>query len=93
MRRFVPAVLLLAATGFAQKKLDSREVPRDRAAQAEAAEFRKLVVEGRETREGLKRVLKELRWYSTLSGMRTAASAKGRPVFLIQALGQLRGYC
>jgi hypothetical protein len=54
--------------------------------------FRRLEVPGAQVEKNVKRLTKEMTWYSTLSGALAAGRAKNKPVLWIHALGDLDGF-
>jgi len=58
----------------------------------DARNFRKLQVPGPAVAENVKKLRKELHWYSTLNGALSAGRSKGKPILWVHALGDLDGF-
>ena len=58
----------------------------------DARSFRKLQVPGPAVADNVKKLRKELHWYSTLNGALSASRSKGKPVLRVHALGDLDGF-
>jgi hypothetical protein len=55
-------------------------------------EFRGLTVPGKKVEENVKRLTKEMRWYSSLGSALAAGRSQGKPVLWVHALGDLKGF-
>lgn len=97
MRLVLPTVFLFpvlsSAVLSAQALMDPVDVPKSGTAYSKAREFRKLVVSGGENKSRVDTVRRELRWHTTAKGAAREARQLGRPIFMVQALGSLKGLC
>ena len=57
-----------------------------------ARSFRHLKVPGEQVEQNVKKLVSELRWYTSLRAARGAGKAKDKPVVWIQALGDIDGF-
>ena len=88
MIRGVPfALLYLSSIAAAQQTWDSVVIPRD------STEFRGLRIDGKTNSARTKRVLTELTWHKSVEKAAAAAVEEDRPIVLVQALGDLKGFC
>ncbi len=88
----VVATLLLPAL-TAQRPMQLHELPDLRTASSKARQFQNLKVDGTRNAAAVKKLRKELRWHKSAATASHSASQKGRPIVLIQALGDLKGFC
>ena len=86
-RSFLGIALLLVALPTAP--LDAQRGKACRAPQS-ASELR-VALYANQTRT--KRVLDQLTWHRTMASATRSAKKKGRPIVVIQALGDIRGLC
>jgi hypothetical protein len=88
MIRSVPCVLLcLSSFAAAQGSWDSVSIPDD------PVRFGKLQIDGETNHARTKRVLAELTWHTSVKAAARVAVQQDRPIVLIQALGDIRGFC
>ena len=60
--------------------------------QMSSREFRGLTVPGKKVEENVKRLTKEMHWYSSLGSALAAGRSQGKPVLWVHALGDLKGF-
>ena len=88
MIRVVPfALLYLSSVAVAQQTWTSVAIPLD------PAQFRSLRIDGRTNHARTQRVLRELKWHKSVERVAAAAVEEDRPIVLVQALGEIRGFC
>lgn len=82
----VPIALVCLLSGVAAQK-QAATIPTD------PVQFQALRLDGDTNHARSKRVLTELKWHQSLAQARSAARLQDRPILLIQALGDVRGFC
>ncbi len=88
MIRGVPfALLYLSSVVAAQQTSGSVLIPRD------PTEFHGLRIDGTTNFARTKRVLNELTWHKSVEKAAAAAVEADRPIVLVQALGEIKGFC
>ena len=94
MRRAWIAAALVSVSGLlsAQSPFTAADVPVSQEATKQAHKFRSLVYGKKTVRRNVRKLTKELVWHKTLEDATTAAEISGKPIILIQALGDLKGY-
>jgi hypothetical protein len=99
VRTFLLPCAALAATALGQaepRRSEAKQVgvwaeqPSD--AEQAAAAFRHAVVPARSVRRAISRATSQLTWHKKLDDARRTATAAGRPIVWIQALGKLKGF-
>jgi hypothetical protein len=68
------------------------DVPIDEQATEKANRYRRLMFKGKKVFENVRKLKKELTWHKDLETAAAAAGKSGRPIVLIQALGDFKGY-
>ena len=61
-------------------------------AELQARQFRQPQLKGRRLLKAVSKVTKELSWHDDLEEAAAAAAESGKPIFWVQALGDLKGY-
>ncbi|MCB9870322.1 MAG: hypothetical protein H6836_00890 [Planctomycetes bacterium] len=89
----VALCVALAPTLTAQRPMDAEDVPHSNKSMRDARRFQQFKLEGRDTLAAVRRVRKELRWHPSVASAQRAAAESGRPIVMIQALGDLNGFC
>lgn len=94
MRQAWIAAALVSASGLlsAQSPFTAADVPISQEATQQALNFRSLVYQKKTVRRNVRKLTKELVWHKTLEDASDAAELSGKPIVLIQALGDLKGY-
>ena len=94
MRQAWIAAALVSASGLlgAQSPFTAADVPISQEATQQAMRFRALVYRQNTVRKNVRKLTKELVWHKTLKDASDAAEKSGKPIVLIQALGDLKGY-
>ena len=89
MIRSVPCVALLCLSSLAAapQSWDSVMIPDG------PEQIRKLQIDGKVNHARTARVLDGLNWHASAKSAARDAVQQDRPIVLIQALGDLRGYC
>jgi hypothetical protein len=94
MRHAWFAASLLSLTGWisAQGPFTPADVPISKTATERAQRFRAVIYDKKRVYKNVRTLTKELVWHKDLAQARTAAAKSGKPIVLIQALGDLTGY-
>ena len=89
---FAASLLSLAGILSAQKPFTLSDVPIDRDAAQSAQNYRRVKYEGKVVRVNVRKLVKELTWHKNLDAAIAASKVSKKPVLLVQALGDLKGY-
>ena len=94
MRRawFIASLLSVQGLLSAQSPFTLADVPISKESAERARRFRSVTFEPRRVYNNVRKLKKELVWHRNLKAATTAAATSGKPIFLIQALGDLHGY-
>ena len=88
------AASLLSLTGWisAQSPFTPADVPVSKTATERAQRFRTVMFDKNTVSKNVRTLTKKLTWHKDLAAARAAAEKSGKPIVLIQALGDLKGY-
>jgi hypothetical protein len=89
---FVASLLSVSGLISAQSPFTMADVPIDEQATDKANRYRRVLYEGKKVFENVRKLKRELTWHKDLETAAAAAGKSGKPIVLIQALGDLKGY-
>lgn len=94
MRRVWFATTLLSLSGLisAQSPFTLADVPVSKIATERAQRFRAVTYDKKRVYKNVRTLTRELVWHRDLATARDAAMKSGKPILLIQALGDLKGF-